>query len=53
MYGAVAGVGITAGVPAALAFTGVGGTVVPIAIAVAGSSIALGVVAIRISYRSR
>ena len=53
MYGAVAGVGATAGVPAALAFTGMGGRVVPIALAVAGATISSGVVAVRVAYRDR
>ena len=53
MYGAVAGAGVTAGVPAALAFTGTGGRVIPIALAVAGTAITSGVAAVRIAYRAR
>ena len=53
MYGAVAGAGAAAGVPTALAFTGVGGRLIPVALAVAGTAITSGVVAVRIAYRSR
>jgi len=53
MYGAVAGAGVTAGVPAALAFTGTGGRVIPIALGIAGTAITSGVAALRIAYRTR
>lgn len=53
MYGQVAGAGFTAGVPAALAFTGITSTGFALTLGVAAGMILLGIVLLRRSYAHR
>lgn len=53
MYGQVAGAGFTAGVPAALAFTGVTGPGFAVMVGVAFGCIMVGIGMLRRSYRHR
>lgn len=53
MYGQVAGAGFTAGVPAALAFTGVTGPGFALMLGVALALIGAGIALLRVSHRRR
>lgn len=53
MYGQVAGAGLTAGVPAALAFTGIGGVGFAMTLGVALGFITVGIAVLRMAHRAR
>ena len=53
MYGQVAGATVTAGVPAALAFTGITSTGFALMLGIAATLIFFGVVLLRVSYQKR
>ena len=53
MYGQVAGAGLTAGVPAALAFTGITGRGFALTLGLAATLILVGISLLRHSYQRR
>jgi len=53
MYGQVAGAGVTAGVPAALAFTGVTSGAFAVMLGAALAAIIVGVTCLRLAYSRR